>query len=78
VEDQAYGQHWVEWAACEACGSPVHDVEWLSEERTAELMSLAPHTLANWRALRKGPAFSKAGRGVLYARCLVDKYLLTR
>ena len=61
---------------CEACGGQLHTVEWLTEERTAELMHVQPHTLANWRALGKGPTYSKAGRNVLYARCFVDRYLL--
>jgi hypothetical protein len=36
------------------------------------------YTLRNWRALRQGPPFVKAGRSVLYDRGAVENWLAQR
>ncbi|MCZ8123608.1 MAG: DNA-binding protein [Magnetospirillum sp.] len=45
--------------------------EILSEARAAEFLGKQPRTLANWRALRKGPPFVKIGRTAAYRRAAV-------
>lgn len=65
---------------CQACGADTHEAEWMNETRAAEHMGggVRPKTLANWRSLRTGPPSFKAEGGVVYARCLIDKWILTR
>jgi hypothetical protein len=36
---------------------------YLDEKEAAYLLGLKPQTLANWRSLRRGPAYSRLGVG---------------
>ena len=40
---------------------------YLSTERAAELLGVAPATLLKWRTHRKGPPFLRLGRRVVYS-----------
>ena len=40
----------------------------LTQEQAAEFLNMKPSTLTTWRALRKGPKYSKVGRSVRYRR----------
>jgi predicted DNA-binding transcriptional regulator AlpA len=40
---------------------------YLSTERAAELLGLAPATLVKWRRLRRGPPFARLGRRIVYS-----------
>jgi len=40
---------------------------YLSTERAAELLGVAPATLLKWRSRRRGPPFVKLGRRVVYS-----------
>jgi predicted DNA-binding transcriptional regulator AlpA len=40
----------------------------LTQEQAAEFLNMKPSTLTTWRALRKGPKYSKFGRSVRYRR----------
>ena len=48
---------------------------WLDTPEAAERMRLAPKTLANWRALRIGPAFKRVGRVIRYDAAEIDRYI---
>jgi len=39
---------------------------YLSTERAAELLGVAPATLLKWRSRRRGPPFVRLGRRVVY------------
>ena len=39
---------------------------YLSTERAAQLLGVAPATLLKWRSRRRGPPFVKLGRRVVY------------
>jgi len=53
--------------------------EYLTPKQVAELLSISPETLQNWRVKRQGPTFKKLGRGrtakVLYTRQDVDAWV---
>lgn len=44
-------------------------------KEVAEYLRRKPHTLENWRAIGYGPAWMKAGGGVLYDWADVDAWL---
>ena len=46
---------------------PSQAVRYLDEIQVAAMTGLSRRTLQNWRFLKKGPAFFKVGRRVLYA-----------
>jgi hypothetical protein len=54
----------------------MHRVEWLTETEAAAHVRAQPKTLANWRSLGDGPLSFKAKGRVVYARCLLDRWLL--
>ena len=40
--------------------------QYLDEKEAAHLLGLRPQTLANWRSLRRGPAYSRLGGSIRY------------
>lgn len=40
----------------------------LNQDQAAEFLAVKPSTLNTWRALRKGPKYSKVGRSVRYRK----------
>ena len=51
------------------------DKEWLNPKQVAKIYGLSVATLANWRCLKKGPAFVKTGRTVTYRRNDLDDFM---
>ena len=50
----------------------------LTETQAAEYLSLQnKQTLANWRHMRKGPAYCRVGRRIIYRLEDLDAYLNT-
>jgi predicted DNA-binding transcriptional regulator AlpA len=47
----------------------------LSERQAAKFLGLKRQTLSNWRHLRKGPAYIKISRRVLYLKDDLREYL---
>lgn len=47
----------------------------LAPEAVARLLRVRPHTLANWRALGKGPAYVKFGRTVRYRESDIARWI---
>ena len=47
----------------------------MSAIEAAEFLGLTPQTLANFRFLGRGPAYSKLGRRVIYLKPDLDWYL---
>jgi hypothetical protein len=47
-----------------------HSLYFLNDGEAAKLIGVSRQTLANWRHLRRGPAYIKQGRMVRY--CLQD------
>jgi len=54
---------------------PKQTPEVMNEHLAADLLGLSVQTLRNWRHLRKGPAYIKLSRRVLYRRCDLDECL---
>ena len=52
--------------------------DWISREELAEELGLKVDTLRRWDLKRIGPAFTKAGRRVLYSREAVNAWLKSR
>lgn len=52
--------------------STITDV--LNDTTAAALLGLKTQTMRNWRFLGKGPAYSKIGRRVIYARRDIEEY----
>ena len=50
----------------------------LSEEQLAAELGITIRTLARWRALREGPAVTRIGRAVYYARDDVRNWLTSQ
>lgn len=50
----------------------------LSPSEAAEYLGVALSTLNNWRVLRTGPSFTKAGRLVRYRESALAAYLASR
>jgi hypothetical protein len=44
------------------------------EKDTAELLGVAVQTLRNWRCQRRGPAYCKLGRKIVYFGKFIDDY----
>ena len=47
----------------------------IGERKAAKRMGLGVQTLRNWRHQRKGPAYLKLGRRVLYKESDLDDYM---
>lgn len=47
----------------------------LTVDELSEVLGVSEATLANWRAKKKGPAWVKVGRRVLYRREAVAEWL---
>lgn len=54
---------------------PHTEAQLITTELAAEKLFLSPRTMIRWRELRKGPAFVKAGRRVLYRVSDIDSWL---
>lgn len=52
--------------------------DWISREDLAAELGLKVDTLRRWDLKRIGPAFTKAGRKVLYSREAVNAWLQSR
>jgi hypothetical protein len=50
------------------------DDEGISEERTAEILSVEPRTLATWRSKGRGPRYRKSGKHVEYTPRFIREY----
>jgi hypothetical protein len=50
-------------------------MELLTTKEAAAFLKVAPITLAKWRALRKGPTWTRTGRIVKYRRRDLAAYL---
>jgi len=50
----------------------------MSTDEAAEYLGVAVSTLNNWRVLRTGPSYTKAGRLVRYRRSALIAYLASR
>lgn len=46
-----------------------------STAEAAGYLGLAEQTLANWRHLRRGPAYVKLGRRIVYPKVLLKAYM---
>ena len=55
--------------------SPPVPVALLTEEQTAQLLSLSIRTLQAWRLREAGPRFVRAGRAIRYRRSDVDQWI---
>lgn len=51
------------------------EAQLITTELAAEKLFLSPRTMIRWRELRKGPAYVKAGRRVLYRVSDIDAWL---
>lgn len=49
--------------------------DWLTEQDVADMLGVATATLACWRCQKKGPAYSKRGRVIMYRRSNVDEWI---
>lgn len=49
--------------------------DWLTEQEVADMLGVATSTLAFWRCQKKGPAYSKRGRVIMYRRSSVDEWI---
>lgn len=49
--------------------------DWLTEQDVADMLGVATATLAVWRCQKKGPAYSKRGRVIMYRRGSVDEWI---
>lgn len=49
--------------------------QYLTEAQAAEYLGQKPNTLRNWRAQKRGPAYIKGAKSVLYARADLDAWL---
>jgi hypothetical protein len=52
--------------------------KWLPEKQVAEHTSIAVQTLRDWRQLRWGFPYSKAGRAVRYAVADIEQFMEAR
>ncbi len=48
----------------------------LTEKEVAPLLRLRLKTLQQWRALRKGPRFTRLGRRVFYPRSEIQRFIV--
>ena len=48
---------------------------WLTEDEAAAALRKSKRTLALWRQLRKGPAWTRNGKEILYRRDAIPEYL---
>lgn len=46
----------------------------LTDVQASKVLGLKPQTLRNWRCLRRGPAYSKLGRRIVYLLADLEKY----
>lgn len=56
----------------------MRDVEserWLRSKEAAEMIGIAPGTLANLRSQKRGPRYYKQGRRIVYRRSDVEKWM---
>lgn len=44
-------------------------------DEVAAMLAVTPHTLAQWRAEKRGPDFVKLGRGVFYRKLDVENWV---
>lgn len=44
-------------------------------DEVAEVLDVTPHTLAQWRAEKRGPSFVKLGRSVFYRRTDIEEWV---
>lgn len=59
-------------------GSQGGELGLLDTDRAAELLTVKPKTLRNWRAAGTGPTFIKVGKAVRYRIGDLEHWLLTR
>ena len=52
--------------------------DYLTDSETAAELRLTTRTLARWRAERRGPAWLRVGRRVMYRRASIERWLLNR
>jgi predicted DNA-binding transcriptional regulator AlpA len=50
-------------------------MKYLSAKQAAELLNIAPATLANMRSARRGPPYRKLGSRVLYEESAIHAWL---
>ncbi len=50
----------------------------LTEQQTANLLSVSTRTLQNWRQFGKGPKHVKVGRGIRYDEAALQEWLAGR
>ncbi|AUZ85149.1 helix-turn-helix transcriptional regulator [Methylophaga nitratireducenticrescens] len=50
-------------------------IEILTQKQVAEILQIAPATLAKWRCCGGGPSFLKIGALVRYSRASVNEWL---
>jgi len=46
----------------------------VTDVQASEFLGLKPQTLRNWRCLRRGPAYSRLGRRIIYALQDLENY----
>ena len=51
---------------------------WINEKQVSQVTGIAVQTLRNWRQLRRGFPYVKAGRAVRYAVTDVEKFMEAR
>ena len=56
-------------------GGQENMVERVNEHQAAKFLGLSVQTLRNWRSFRKGPAYLKLGRRVVYQVKDLNRYL---
>jgi predicted DNA-binding transcriptional regulator AlpA len=52
--------------------------EWISPRQLATEIGVAPVTLQTWRSQGRGPAFTRVGRQIRYARPAIAEWLTSR
>ena len=51
-----------------------NQTEFLNAEQTSILLKVRPSTLQRWRSEKRGPAYSKVGKQILYKRQDIDEF----
>jgi len=49
--------------------------ELLTPRQAAEALKVSVHTLAKWRQIRTGPAYTRTGNRIKYSRRALEAYL---
>lgn len=62
-------------ALCERIAAAIQHTVWLTPDEAAEVLSVPPATLGQWRYRGMGPRYSKIGTIVRYSRRDLDDWL---